>query len=165
MILNKNIKETDSFLDVNNDIYRIMTVFNNCQELKRLLVYTDKKPFERKEDVTADLRDVQISRTPLVPYDEEEGSLIVISLISADEDPKSDTLHPTLAIDIFTPGNQWIINEGIRPLNIAHVVSNLMKYELIQTGGVKYRCTGIVHCQLTDILLGYRMLYEVVIDD
>lgn len=164
MILNKNVKETDSFLDVNNDIYRIMNVFNKCQELKQFLVNTDKKPLEGKE-VDKDLRDKQISRTPLVPYDEEEGSIIVISLISADEDPKSDTLHPTLAIDIFTPGNQWIINEGIRPLNIAHTVSNLMKFELTQTGGVKYRCTGIVHCQLTDILLGYRMLYEAVIDD
>ena len=165
MILNKNATETDSFLDVNNDIYRMMTVFNNCQELKRLLVYTDKKPLERKEDVEKDLRDIQISRVPLLPYDEDEGSLIVISLISADEDPKSDTLHPTLAIDIFTPGNQWIINEGLRPLNIAHTVSNLMKYELTQTGGVKYRCTGLVHCQLSDVLLGYRMLYEAVIDD
>jgi hypothetical protein len=106
MILNKNIQETDSFLDVNNDIYRIITVFNNNQELKRFLVYTDKKPLERKEDVTADLRDKQIARVPLLPYDEEEGSLIVVSLISADEDPRSDTLHPTLAIDIFTPGNQ-----------------------------------------------------------
>lgn len=165
MILNKNVQETDSFLDVNNDIYRIITVFNNNQELKRFLVYTDKKPLERKEDVTADLRDKQIARVPLLPYDEEEGSLIVVSLISADEDPRSDTLHPTLAIDIFTPGNQWIINEGIRPLNIAHVISNLMKYQLTQTGGVKYRCTGLVHCQLSDILLGYRMLYEAVIDD
>lgn len=165
MILNKNVQETDSFLDVNNDIYRMITVFNNNQELKRLLVYTDKKPLERKEDVTADLRDKQIARVPLLPYDEEEGSLIVVSLISADEDPRSDTLHPTLAIDIFTPGNQWIINEGIRPLNIAHVISNLMKYQLTQTGGVKYRCTGLVHCQLSDILLGYRMLYEAVIDD
>ena len=165
MILNKNVQETDSFLDVNNDIYRIITVFNNNQELKRFLVYTDKKPLEREEDVTADLRDKQIARVPLLPYDEEEGSLIVVSLISADEDPRSDTLHPTLAIDIFTPGNQWIINEGIRPLNIAHVISNLMKYQLTQTGGVKYRCTGLVHCQLSDILLGYRMLYEAVIDD
>ena len=165
MILNKNAKETDSFLDVNNDIYRIMNVCNNCQELKRFLVYTDRKPLERSEDVVDDLRDKQIARVPLLPYDEEEGSLVVISLISADENPKTDTLHPTLAIDIFTPGNQWIINEGIRPLNIAHVISNLMKYELTQTGGVKYRCTGIVHCQLTDILLGYRMLYEAVIDD
>jgi len=165
MILNKNVMETDSFLDVNNDIYRMITVFNNCQELKRFLVYTDKKPLERKEDVTADLRDKQISRAPLLPYDEEEGSMIVITMISADEDPRADTLHPTLAIDIFTPGNQWIIDEGVRPLNIAHVISNLIKYKFNQTGGVKYRCTGLVFCQLSDILLGYRMLYEAVVDD
>ncbi|MBQ0112578.1 MAG: hypothetical protein KBT03_05570 [Bacteroidales bacterium] len=165
MILNKNVMETDSFLDVNNDIYRILTVFNDCQELKKLLVYTDKKPLERKEDVAKDLRDTQIARVPLLPYDEDEGSLVVVSLVSADESAKSDTLHPTLAIDIFCPGNQWIINEGIRPLNIAHVISNLMKYELTQTGGVKYRCTGLVNCQLSDILIGYRMLYETIIDD
>lgn len=165
MILNKNVMETDSFLDVNNDIYRIITVFNNCQELKKLLVYTDKKPLERKEDVTKDLRDTQIARVPVLPYDEDEGSIIVVSMVSADESPKTDVLHPTLAIDIFTPGNQWIINEGIRPLNIAHTISNLMKYQLTQTGGVKYRCTGVVNCQLSDILVGYRLLYETVIDD
>ena len=165
MILNKNVMETDSFLDVNNDIYRIITVFNNCQELKKLLVYTDKKPLERKEDVTKDLRDTQIARVPVLPYDEDEGSIILVSMVSADESPKTDVLHPTLAIDIFTPGNQWIINEGIRPLNIAHIISNLMKYQLTQTGGVKYRCTGVVNCQLSDILVGYRLLYETVIDD
>lgn len=165
MILNKNVMETDSFLDVNNDIYRILTVFNDCQELKKLLVYTDKKPLERKEDVAKDLRDVQITRVPVLPYDEDEGSIIVVSMVSADESPKTDVLHPTLAIDIFTPGNQWVINEGIRPLNIAHIISNLMKYQLTQTGGVKYRCTGVVNCQLSDILVGYRLLYETVIDD
>ena len=69
MILNKNVMETDSFLDVNNDIYHMITIFNNCQELKKLLVYTDKKPLERKEDVNKDLRDTQISRVPLLPYD------------------------------------------------------------------------------------------------
>lgn len=165
MILNKNVMETDSFLDVNNDIYRILTLFNNCQELKRLLVYTDKKPLEQKKDVVKDLRDTQISRVPVLPYDEEEGSIVVVSLISADESSKTDVLHPTIAIDVFTPGNQWIINEGIRPLQIAHVISNLMKYKLTQTGGVKYRCTGLVNAQLSDILVGYRLLYEAVIDD
>ena len=165
MILNKNVMETDSFLDVNNDIYRMLTLFNNCQELKRLLVYTDKKPLEQKKDVTKDLRDTQISRVPVLPYDEEEGSIVIVSLISADESSKTDVLHPTIAIDIFTPGNQWIINEGIRPLQIAHVISNLMKYKLTQTGGVKYRCTGLVNAQLSDILVGYRLLYEAVIDD
>lgn len=164
MILNKNNKETDSFLDINNDIYRIITVFNNCQELKKLLVCTDKKPLER-EDILEDLRDKQISRVPLLPYDEKEGSLVVVSLLTAEEDPEADTLYPVLAIDIFTPGNQWIINEGVRPLNIAHVISNLMKYQLTQTGGVKYRCSGIAHCQLADVLMGYRMLYVAVIDD
>lgn len=164
MILNKNVMETDSFLDVNNDIYRIITAFNKSQALKKLLVHTDKKPLER-EDVEADLRDKQISRVPLVPYDEEEGSIVVVSLISADEDPKSDVLHPNLAVDVFTPGNQWIINEGIRPLQIAHVISNIMKYDLVQTGGVKYRCTGLVNCQLSDILIGYRLIFEAVIDD
>ena len=40
-----------------------------------------------------------------------------------------------------------------------------MKNELTQTGGVKYRCTSIINAQLSDILLGYRMIYEAVIDD
>lgn len=165
MILNKNVQETDSFLDVNNDIYRIITLFNDSQELKKLLTVTTKKPLESKTNITKDLRDKQIARTPLLPYDEEEGSLVVVTLVSAEENAKTDTLNPTLAIDIFTPGNQWIINEGIRPLQIAHIISNLMKHKLTQTGGVKYRCTGLVNAQLSDILVGYRMLFEAVIDD
>lgn len=165
MILHKNSKETDSFLDLNNDIYRIMTVFNNCQELKRLLVYTDKKPLERAEDVVDDLRDKQIARVPVLPYNETDGSMIIISVIDGNRDPETKILHPTLAIDIMTPGNQWIINEGIRPMNIAHIVTNLMEYELTQTGGVKYRCRKLLHCQLSDVLVGYRLLYETVIDE
>lgn len=165
MILNKNVMETDSFLDINNDIYRMITVFNECQELKKLLVYTDKKPLEKKKEVTQDLRDKQISRVPVIPYNEEEGSVIVVTLVSASESNKADTLHPVIAIDIFTPGNQWIINEGLRPLQIAHTISNLIKYKFVQTGGVKYRCTDIINAQLSDILVGYRMLFEAVIDD
>lgn len=165
MILNKNVMETDSFLDINNDIYRMITVFNECQELKKLLVYTDKKPLEKKKEVTQDLRDKQISRVPVIPYDEEEGSVIIVTLVSASESNKTDALHPVIAIDIFTPGNQWIINEGLRPLQIAHTISNLIKYKFVQTGGVKYRCTDIINAQLSDILVGYRMLFEAVIDD
>lgn len=164
MILLKDRKETDSFLSVNNDIYRIITVLNNCQALKKLLIYTDKKPLQR-EDITKDLRDKQIGRAPLLPYDEEEGSIIVVTMISGDMDLKSTTMLATLAIDVFTPGNQWIINEGIRPLQIAHAINNLMKDEMKQTDGVKYRLTSIVNSQLSDILLGYRMIYEAVIDE
>lgn len=164
MILLKDRKETDSFLSVNNDIYRIITVFNNNQELKKLLVHTDDKPLQGK-DVTKDLRDKQIGRTPLLPYDEEEGSIIVVSLISGDMDMDSTTLNAVLAIDVFTPGNQWIINEGIRPLQLVHAINNLMKDNMKQTDGIKYRLTSIINSQLSDILLGYRMIYETIIDE
>ena len=164
MILMKDRRETDSFLSVNNDIYRIITTFNNNQDLKKLLVHTDDKPAQGAK-VTKDLRDKQISRAPLLPYDEEEGSLIVVTMVSGDIELESNTTLTTLAIDVYTPGNQWIINEGIRPLQIAHIINNLMKDELQQTDGVKYRLTSIVNSQLSDILLGYRMIYETVIDE
>ena len=164
MILLKDRKETDSFLSVNNDIYRIITVLNKNQDLKKLLIHTDNKPLQGAE-VTKDLRDKQISRAPLLPYDEEDGSLVVVTMISGDIEPQSTTMVTTLAIDVFTPGNQWIINEGVRPLQIAHAVNNLMKDEMKQTDGVKYRLTSIINSQLSDILLGYRMIYETVIDE
>ena len=152
MILSKNLTETDSFLDLNNDIYRIITVFNDCQELKKLLVHTDKKPLEGA-DIDKDMRDEQIGRVPMLPYNEEEGSIIVVSFVSGILDPSSTTMASVIAIDIFTPGNQWIINEGIRPLQIAHVINNLMKKELKQTGGIKYRLSDVVNAQLSDILV------------
>ena len=165
MILNKSVEETDSFLDINNDIYRIITILNECQELKKLLVYTDMKPLERKEPVEKDLRDNQISRVPVLPYNEDEGSLVVVSFISGDVDPKTNAIDGSIAIDVVTPGNQWIINEGIRPLMIGHTINNLMRKELKQTGGVKYRLSTIVNAQLSDILLGYRLIYDIVIND
>ena len=164
MILSKNLTETDSFLDLNNDIYRMITVFNDCQELKKLLVHTDKKPLEGA-DIDKDMRDNQIGRVPMLPFNEEEGSIVVVSFVSGILDPSSTTMASVVAIDIFTPGNQWIINEGIRPLQIAHVINNLMKKELKQNGGIKYRLTDVVNAQLSDILLGYRLIYETVLDD
>ena len=164
MLLNKNIKEFDSFLDINNDIYRIVSELNNGKDLKKLLKNTDTNPLKGQE-VTADLRETQINRIPLIPDNEANESIYVVSVVKGDIDEGSDSINLILAIDVFTPGNQWIINEGIRPLQIAHVISNLMKYKLTQTGGVKYRCTGLVNAQLSDILVGYRLLYEAVIDD
>ena len=164
MILNKNTEFTDSFLDINNDIYRIITKFNEDQPLKRLLINTTTKPLQGPE-VEKDLRDVQISRVPLIPYDEEEGSIIIVSLLQGDIEKNGETMVGTIAIDIFTPGNQWIINEGIRPLMIGHTINNLMRKELKQTGGIKYRLSTIVNAQLSDILLGYRLIYDIVIND
>ena len=164
MILLKDKKEIDSFLSVNNDIYRIITVLNKNQDLKKLLVHTNEKPLQGGE-VTKDLRDKQISRAPLLPYDEEDGSLIVVTMLSGDIALESSTMLTALAIDVYTPGNQWIINEGIRPLQITHLVNNLMKEEMKQTDGVKYRLSSITSSQLSDVLLGYRMIYETVIDE
>ena len=164
MIVNKNMNEVDRFLDLNNDITRILNIFNNCQELKKMLVHTDTRPLER-EDIDKDLRDKQIARVPLLPYDEEEGSIVVITFINGEIDTRTNKVIGNIAIDIFTPGNQWIINEGIRPLQIAHIIDNLMTKDLVQTGGVKYRLSDIVASQLSDILLGYRLIYDVVIDD
>ena len=164
MILNKNIKETDALVNINNDIYRIITIFNDTQELKQFLVNTGKNPLQ-SEKIDKDLRDAQICRVPLLPYDEEQGSIIVVTLINGDVDQKSGSIISTLAIDVFTPGNQWIINEGIRPLQIAHVINNLMKFKVNQTDGAKYRLTDIINAQLSDVLLGYRMIYTTVIDE
>lgn len=164
MILNKNLKETDALVNINNDIYRIITIFNNTQELKQFLVNTGKNPLQSGK-IDKDLRDAQICRVPLLPYDEEQGSLVVVTLINGDIDQKSGSIISTLAIDVFTPGNQWIINEGIRPLQIAHVINNLMKFKVNQTDGVKYRLTDIINAQLSDVLLGYRMIYTTVIDE
>ena len=164
MILNKNTELTDSFLDINNDIYRIITKFNEDQSLKRFLINTTTKPLQGPE-VTKDLRDKQIARLPLVPYDEEEGSIVIVTFIQGDVEKNGETMIGTMAIDIFTPGNQWIIAEGVRPLMIAHTISNIMKYKVNQTGGVKYRLDSIINAQLSDVLLGYRMIYNVVIDD
>jgi hypothetical protein len=165
MILSKNKTETDSFLDINNDITRIMNALNKNQALKRMLVYTDTKPLENPVDVEKDLRDKQISRVPVLPYNEDEGSIIVISFISGIIDSKTTTMDSTITIDVFTPANQWIINEGIRPLQIAHAVNNIIRKDFNQTSGVKYRLAEVINAQLTDILVGYRLVFDTVIDD
>lgn len=163
-ILTKSSDFTDSFLDINNDIFRIITAFNKDDELKKLLVNTDFKPLQGSS-VDKDLRDKQISRAPLLPYDDEEGSLVTVTFINGELDSKSESMGTTLAVDVFTPGNQWIIAEGIRPLMIAHAVNNIMKHKLNQTGGVKYRLTDVINAQLSDTLIGYRLIYIAVIDD
>ena len=66
---------------------------------------------------------------------------------------------------MFTPSNQWVINQGLRPLLLCHVVNNVMKYNVNQTGGIKYRLIKFVDAQLTDVLMGYRMIFEVIIDE
>jgi len=179
MILSKSKMESDSFLDVNNDIYRMMTVLNDCVELKRMLIYTDKRPLEDYDVINRkslkelgvndlselDLRDSHICRVPVLPLNEEDGSMIVITTLSGEEAFRAKDMRVTIAIDVFTPANQWIINEGIRPLQIAHIVNNVIKKDFNPTGGIKYRLAGYINCQLNDVMLGYRLLFDSVVDD
>ena len=164
MIINKNKQEIDTFLSVNNDIYRMVVALDKDEMLKRLLINTDDKPLQGPP-VERSLIDKQISRVALLPYDEEEGSIVNVTLVNGKMDPTSNTFNGTMAVDVFTPGNQWIISEGVRPLMIALTIDNIIRYKFIQSDGVKYRLTNILSAQLTDVLIGYRLIYTAVIDD
>lgn len=164
MILNKERKEVDTFLSVNNDIYRMVKILDKDESLKKLLVNTDNKPLQGS-NVDKSLIDKQIARVALLPYDSEEGSLINITMINGSLDHDTNTFNNTLAVDVFTPGNQWIINEGVRPLIIANTIDNIIKSKFNQTDGVKYRLIDVINAQLSDVLIGYRLIYIAVIDD
>ena len=164
MILNKVKKEVDTFLSVNNDIYRMVKALDKDDMLKKLLVNTDSKPLQGSS-VEKSLIDKQITRVALLPYDDEEGSVVNITMINGTLNHNTNTFNNTLAVDVFTPGNQWIINEGVRPLMIAHAVDNIIRSDFNQTDGVKYRLIDIINAQLSDVLIGYRLIYIAVIDD
>ena len=164
MILNKERKEVDTFLSVNNDIYRMVKALDKDNMLKKLLVNTDSKPLQGSS-VEKSLIDKQITRVALLPYDDEEGSIVNITMINGTLNHNTNTFNNTLAVDVFTPGNQWIINEGVRPLMIAHAVDNIIRSDFNQTDGVKYRLVDIINAQLSDVLIGYRLIYIAVIDD
>lgn len=166
MILNKRPLEAEKLLKINNDIYRIMTVLNQDKALRKLIVNTGINPLQMADvPEEQDLRDKQITRTPLLPHNAEDSTTVSITFIHGAAEMETDSMFTTLVIDIFTPGNQWIINEGVRPLNIAHAIDNIMQFELKQTDGVRYRLSEIVNTQLSDVLLGYRMIYESTIND
>ena len=164
MILNKEKKEVDTFLSVNTDIYRMVKALDKDEMLKKLLVNTDSKPLQGSS-VEKSLIDKQITRVALLPYDDEEGSVVNITMINGTLNHNTNTFNNTLAVDVFTPGNQWIINEGVRPLMIAHAVDNIIRSDFNQTDGVKYRLIDIINAQLSDVLIGYRLIYIAVIDD
>ena len=65
MIINKNKQEIDTFLSVNNDIYRMVVALDKDEMLKKLLINTDDKPLQGP-DVKRSLIDTQISRVALL---------------------------------------------------------------------------------------------------
>ena len=158
MIISNNKKENEMLLNINNDIYRIVKGLNEIEDFKRLLICTDYNTSNEK-DLSIDLIDKIIVRTPLVPN--TDTSTCVVTLNQAI--PKRDTYYIELNIDIYTPFNQWLVKEGVRPMLLCNCVKNFMR-GLTQTNGVRYRLKGVSNCSIGSDLKGYRLLYHTIID-
>ncbi len=157
MIINSKI-ENEALLNINNDIYRIMIGLNKIDDFKRLLISTDYNT-TIKQDLSIDLLDNTIVRIPLIPITDTSVCAITINQVAL----RDNTYYTQLNIDIYTPNNQWIVKEGIRPLLLCSYVKNFMK-TFNQTMGVKYRLSAITNCSLGSDINGYRLTYNSVID-
>ena len=160
-------QEAGLFLSLNNDIVKMANMFDSIQDIKKLLYYIEKDPLQQP-DVKERLVDKTIWRTPLVPLHNEtdkDASYISITLLIEDLEGERNHGRTTIAIDVWCPPEQWIINDGIRPLVICDYVDKAMKTKFVQTSGVKYRLTRLIYNKLSDRLLGYRMVYETILEN
>lgn len=157
MIINDK-KENEMLLNINNDICKIVKGLNENEDFKRLLICTDYNTSNEK-DLSIDLIDKVIVRTPLVPNTDTSTCVVTINQVV----PKKNTYYLQLNIDIYTPQNQWLVRGGIRPMLLCNCVKNFMK-DLPLTNGVKYRLKGVSNCSIGTDLKGYRLLYHTIID-
>jgi hypothetical protein len=159
-------QESGLFLSLNNDITKIAQALDSSQEIKKLIYYIDKNPLQ-KEDVADSLVDKTIWRTPLIPLHNEtdiDASYISVNLLMEDIGTNRNNAATTIAIDVWSPPEQWIINDGLRPLIICNYIDKIMRTHFVQTSGVKYRLDRIINAKLSDRLLGYRMVYETILE-
>lgn len=158
MILSNAKKEDEMLLNINNDIYRLVNGLNSNEEFKKLLLCSDYSMSEEK-DLSIDLIDKLIVRTPLIPN--ADISVCAITINKAIK--KDSSYYLQISIDILTPLNQWLVKGGIRPLLLSNCVNNFIK-SFNQTCGVKYRLVDITSMSLGDELKGYRLCYHTIID-
>lgn len=159
-------QEAGLFLSLNNDILRIAQSLDSVPEIKKLLYYREDNPLDQ-EEVKVSLVDKTIWRVPLVPLHNEtdkDTSYITISLLMEDLSQGRNQAFTTVAVDIWCPPEQWVINGGLRPLLIAHHVDKAMRLKFQQTSGVKYRLDKIINSKLSDRLVGYRLVYETILE-
>jgi hypothetical protein len=159
-------QEASLFLSLNNDITKIAYTLDSIPEIRKLIYHIEKDPLQQKE-VKTSLVDKTIWRTPLVPLHNEtdiDASYISINLLMEDVGTNKNNAQTTIAIDVWTPPEQWIINDGLRPLVICDYVDKVMK-NFNQTSGVRYRLDRIINAKLSDRLLGYRMVYETILEN
>lgn len=167
MIFSTKNQEASLFLSLNNDITRIANTLDNDAKIRKLLYYIDRDPLE-KEDVSISLVDKTIWRTPLIPLHNEtdvDASYISINLLMEDLEDGRNQAKTTIAIDVWTPPEQWIINDGLRPLIICDQIDRVMTTQFVQTSGVKYRLDQVIYSKLSDRLIGFRMVYATILEN
>ena len=158
MILTSIKKDDEMALNINNDIYRLVKGLNEIEDFKKLLICSDYD-LKEKKDLSIDLIDKVIVRTPLIPnIDKSICAFTINKAIS-----KDNSYYLQISIDILTPLNQWLVVGGIRPLLLCNCVNNFIK-GFNQTNGVKYRLVDITSMSLSDDLKGFRLCYHTIID-
>jgi len=158
MILTSIKKDDEMALNINNDIYRLVKGLNEIEDFKKLLICSDYD-LKEKKDLSIDLIDKVIVRTPLIPNIDKSICAITINKAIS----KDNSYYLQISIDILTPLNQWLVVGGIRPLLLCNCVNNFIK-GFNQTNGVKYRLVDITSMSLSDDLKGFRLCYHTIID-
>ena len=158
MILTSIKKDNEIALNINNDIYRLVKGLNEIEDFKKLLICSDYD-LKEKKDLSIDLIDKVIVRTPLIPNIDKSICAITINKAIS----KDNSYYLQISIDILTPLNQWLVVGGIRPLLLCNCVNNFIK-GFNQTSGVKYRLVDITSMSLSDDLKGFRLCYHTIID-
>ena len=158
MILTSIKKDDEMALNINNDIYRLVKGLNEIEDFKKLLICSDYD-LKQKKDLSIDLIDKVIVRTPLIPNIDKSICAITINKAIS----KDNSYYLQISIDILTPLNQWLVVGGIRPLLLCNCVNNFIK-GFNQTSGVKYRLVDITSMSLSDDLKGFRLCYHTIID-
>ena len=158
MILTSIKKDDEMALNINNDIYRLVKGLNEIEDFKKLLICSDYN-LKEKKDLSIDLIDKVIVRTPLIPNIDKSICAITINKAIS----KDNSYYLQISIDILTPLNQWLVVGGIRPLLLCNCVNNFIK-DFNQTNGVKYRLLDMTNISLEDELKGFRLCYHTIID-
>lgn len=122
----------------------------------------------RITEAEANLIDKLICRTPMIPSRDnsrEMGSYITINLLEDDLSAGKNFSQATVAIDVWTPPQQWIIDNGLRPYLLCSYVDKVMTNIFRQDNGVKYRLVQVINVKLSDDLLGFRLVYETILEN
>ena len=97
MILTSIKKDDEMALNINNDIYRLVKGLNEIEDFKKLLICSDFD-LKEKKDLSIDLIDKVIVRTPLIPN--IDTSICAITINKAIS--KDNSYYLQISIDILT---------------------------------------------------------------